>query len=97
MASTTVARTHPDVEAPVTITVSQWADASIGASGVPKKADANSFRSTGSPGAGAIRSSILGQGGPGARGSSDGPLSVDAFAPRRPLSSYSIVVKAIGQ
>src|SRR3954447_20904252 len=95
-ASTTVARTQPDVDAPVTTTVSApWA-ASIAASGVPKNAEANSFASTGSSGRGATRASIAGQRVPGSRVRSAGTFARNARATRAPASSYSTVVNATG-
>jgi len=87
-----VARTQPDVDAPVTSTESQSCAASRLCSEVPKNADAKSLLSTGSPGSGRIRGSISVNGLPSASASKAGTFSMKAFATACSPSPYETVV-----
>ena len=83
-ASTTVARTQPDVLAPHTTSVSH--PASIDASGVPKNADANAFDAPARPAA-ASRPSTSIQRDPGRSTASAGTLRRKTAAARSFASS----------
>ena len=83
---------QPEVEAPVTTTLSQPAEASRLASGVPKNADANSLFRTGSAGSGAIRGSISTHRLPASSVRSAGILSMNAAAATLSPSPYETVV-----
>ncbi len=92
MASTAVARTQPEVEAPVTTSVSQRSLASSEASGVSWKHEAQYLTITASSGRGAMRSSISTHLSPGTRVRSAGILSRKTRAAWRPAASYATVV-----
>ena len=77
---------QPDVDAPVTIRLSQPSAARNDDSAVPWNADANSLVSTGSSGSGATRGSISTQRLPASSVSSAGTLSMNAAAVRRSAS-----------
>src|SRR3954468_14336583 len=94
IASTTVARTQPEVDAPQTTSVSR--PASSAANGTPKKADACAFTSTGSAGRRPSRGSISTHSVPGRSTFRAGALRRKTAAAASPTSSYSIVVKYTG-
>ena len=85
IASTTVARTQPDVDAPHTTSVSR--PASIAAKGVPKNADAPDFSITGSSGSRPSRSSISTHRDPGRHSFNAGTLRRNTAAAASPTSS----------
>ena len=82
-----MARTQPEVEAPVTTRLSQPAAARKLANGVPKKADAHSFVKTGSSSSGAMRGSISTHSLPASSVRSAGILAMNASADRFAASS----------
>jgi hypothetical protein len=85
-ASMAVARTQPDVETPVTTTVSTPAACSVEASEVPKKAEAYCLTTTGSPGPGARVSAPQPPGASSTKQASAGTLCTNSPPSSRPVA-----------